>query len=69
MIMSSRKDALKWMKSLPDKSWQIDIVVVETVPGRCVRSAQSLVRKAGFRNLVTVKSSPERQYSSGLPRQ
>lgn len=66
MVMTSQKDALEWMRSLPDKSWQVDIVIDQESSGRCVKSARSLTRKAGFTNIVVRRGSGD-EYRGGLP--
>lgn len=58
MIISRRSDALDWMRSLSDKSRRIDIVVDDrTSSERCTRVAKSVVRQAGFVNVVVRRGS------------
>jgi hypothetical protein len=66
MIMTNQRDALEWMRSLPDKSRQVDIVIDQPSSDRCVKSAKSLTRKAGFTNIVVRRGSGS-EYSGGLP--
>lgn len=59
------EDLTDWMRDLPTKSRQIDLVS-KGEPGRCIRRAYSIVQRAGF-NSILVRHSGDVSYPSGLP--
>ena len=55
----------EWMTQLPDKSWQIDLVIIGERQA-CIRRAEKIVRSAGFTRIL-LRRSGDAEYSSGLP--
>lgn len=67
MIMIRRSDVREWMEDLSDKTRQVDLIWSSREDQGCLRIASSIVRKAGFANVITVKKDGKRDYPSGLP--
>ena len=67
MITRDEAKLSEWMRTYFDHAPRIDIVVNLSSPKRCIDSAESIVRKAGFTNVVVRQGSID-EYDVGPPR-
>ncbi|MEP3049932.1 MAG: hypothetical protein ABJP48_09745 [Erythrobacter sp.] len=64
-MLVSRKQLSEWMQDLPDKSWQVDLVVADGGEA-CAMRVHRIVNDAGFARIAYRKGG-DVVYPSGLP--